>query len=167
MVFFGNGDSLKYSKLLLATGGEPRKLGVPGEDMEGVTTLRNITRANMIHKEAAKKHVVIIGTSFIGMEVAAALVETAASVTVIGRDPVPFLGSLGEEVGKFMLDLHRKKGVQFSLEEDVKEFIGSNGALENLILKSDRTLKADLAVVGVGVVPATEPFKDISGINID
>jgi len=166
-VFFGNGDSLKYSKLLLATGGEPRKLGVPGEDMEGVTTLRNITQANMIHKEAAKKHVVIIGTSFIGMEVAAALVETAASVTVIGRDPVPFLGSLGEEVGKFMLDLHRKKGVQFCLEEDVKEFIGSNGALENVILKSDRTLKADLAVVGVGVVPATDPFKDISGINID
>ena len=101
------------------------------------------------------------------MEVAAALVETAASVTVIGRDPVPFLGSFGEEVGRFMLDLHMKKGVQFSLEEDVKEFIGSNGALENLILKSDRTLKADLAVVGVGVVPATEPFKDISGINID
>ena len=168
VVFFGNGDSIKYSKLLLATGGDPRKLGVPGKDMEGVTTLiRNITEANMIHKEAAKKHMVIIGTSYIGMEVAAALVETAASVTVIGRDPVPFLGSFGEEVGRFMLDLHMKKGVQFSLEEDVKEFIGSNGALENLILKSDRTLKADLAVVGVGVVPATEPFKDISGINID
>ena len=49
----------------------------------------------------------------------------------------------------------------------MKEFIGSNGALENVILKSDRTLKADLAVVGVGVVPATEHFKDIFGINID
>ena len=61
VVFFGNGDSIKYSKLLLATGGEPRKLGVPGKDMEGVTTLiRNITEANMIHKEAAKKHMVII-----------------------------------------------------------------------------------------------------------
>ena len=110
MVFFGNGDSLKYSKLLLATGGEPRKLGVPGEDMEGVTTLRNITQANMINKEAVNKHVVIIGTSFIGMEVASALVESAASVTVIGRDPVPFLGPLGEEVGKFMLDLHEEGG---------------------------------------------------------
>ena len=56
------------------------------------------------------------------MEVAAAFVESAASFTVIGRDPVPFLGSLGEEVGKFMLDLHMKKGVQFCLEEeDVKE----------------------------------------------
>ena len=71
----------------------------------------------------------IIETSLFGIEVAAALVETAVSVTVIGRDPVPFLGSLGEEVGKFMLDLHRKKGVQFCLEEDVKEFIVSNGAL--------------------------------------
>ena len=65
---------------------------------------------------------VIIGTSFIKMEVVAALVESAASFTVIGRDPVPFLGSLGEEVGKFMLDLLMKKGVQFCLEEeDVKE----------------------------------------------
>eukprot|EP00090_Calanus_glacialis_P004116 TRINITY_DN13049_c0_g1_i1.p1 TRINITY_DN13049_c0_g1~~TRINITY_DN13049_c0_g1_i1.p1 ORF type:complete len:535 (-),score=224.80 TRINITY_DN13049_c0_g1_i1:73-1677(-) len=167
MVFFDNGDSIKYSKLLLATGGEPRKLGVPGEDLGGVTTLRNITQANMIQKESVKRHVVIIGTSFIGMEVAAALVDTAASVTVIGRDPVPFLGSLGEEVGRFMLDMHRKKGVQFCLEEDVKEFQGSNGALENVILKSDRTLKADLAVVGVGVVPATGAFRDIPGIDTD
>ena len=148
MVFFGNADSLKYSKLLLATGGEPRKLGVPGEDREGVTTLRNINQANMINKEADNKHVVIIGTSFIGMEVASALVESAASVTVIGRDPVPFLGPLGEEVGKFMLDLHMKKGGQLCLEEDVKKFIGINGAFENVILKSGRTLKADLAVVG-------------------
>ena len=75
--------------------------------MEGVSTLRNITQANMINKKAANKHVVIIGTSFIGMEVASALVESAASVTVIGRDPVPFLGPLGEEVGKFMLDMKR------------------------------------------------------------
>lgn len=166
-VYFSNGENLKYSKLLLATGGEARKLGVPGEDLTGVTNLRNITQANMIHKEAAKKHVVVIGTSFIGMEVAAALVETAASVTVIGRDPVPFLASLGEEVGRFMLNMHRKKGVQFCLEEDVKEFQGNDGTLESLILKSERTLKADLAVVGIGVVPATEPFKNISGLDID
>jgi len=166
-VFFSNGNNLKYSKLLLATGGEPRKLGVPGEDLAGVTTLRNITQANMIQKEALKKHVVVIGTSFIGMEVAAALVDTAASVTVIGKDPVPFLGSLGEDVGRFLLNMHRKKGVQFCLEEDVKEFQGSDGTLENLILKSERTLKADLAVVGIGVVPATEPFKDIPGLDVD
>ena len=166
-VFFSNGNNLKYSKLLLATGGEPRKLGVPGEDLAGVTTLRNITQANMIQKEALKKHVVVIGTSFIGMEVAAALVDTAASVTVIGKDPVPFLGSLGEDVGRFLLNMHRKKGVQFCLEEDVKEFQGSDGTLENLILKSERTLKADLAVVGIGVMPATEPFKDIPGLDVD
>ena len=157
-VFFSNGDNMKYSKLLLATGGEPRKLGVPGEDLAGVTSLRNITQPNTIQNEALKRHVVVIRASFIGMEVAASLVDTAASVTVICKDPVPFLGSLGEEVGGFMLNMHRKKGVQFCLEEDVKEFQGRNGTLENLILKSERTLKADLAVVGIGVVPATKPF---------
>ena len=81
---------------------------------------------------------VIIGTYFIRMEVAAAFVESAASFTVIGRDPVPFLESFGEEVGKLMLDLHMMKGVQFCLEVDVK-VCGINGALENVILKSDRT----------------------------
>lgn len=166
-VFFDNGDYLQYSNILFATGGEPRRLGVTGEDLVGVTTLRNIAQANMIHKEAVKKHVVIIGTSFIGMEVAAALVETAASVTIIGRDSVPFLGTLGEEVGRFMMNIHKEKGVQFCLEEEVKEFKGQNGVLENVILKSDRTLKADLAVVGVGVVPATKPFRDIPGMEVD
>ena len=82
------------------------KLVVPEEDTEGVT---NITQANLIYKESANKHMVIRGTSFVGMEVAAALVDTLASVTVIGRDPVPFIGSLGEKVGKFMLDLLTKE----------------------------------------------------------
>ena len=166
-VFFSNGDNMKYSKLLLATGGEPRKLGVPGENLAGVTSLRNITQPNTIQNEALKRHVVVIRASFIRMEVAASLVDTAASVTVICKDPVPFLGSLGEEVGRFMLNMHRKKGVQFCLEEDVKEFQGRNGTLENLILKSERTLKADLAVVGIGVVMATKPFKDIPGLDVD
>jgi len=166
-VMLNNGNSIRYSKLLLATGGRPRKLNVPGEDLVGVTTLRSINDANKIHKDATKKHVVIIGTSFIGMEVAAALVETAASVTVIGRDAVPFLGSLGEHVGRVLLRMHRSKGVQFCMEEEVKEFLGGAGTLESVILKSDRTLKADLAVIGVGVVPNTDLFRDIPGLDID
>ena len=87
-VFFSNGDNMKYSKLLLATGGEPRKLGVPGENLAGVTSLRNITQPNTIQNEALKRHVVVIRASFIGMEVAASLVDTAASVTVICKDPL-------------------------------------------------------------------------------
>ena len=106
---------------------------------------------------------VVIGTSFIGMEVAAALIETAASVTVIGRDSVPFLASLGVEIGKYIMSLHQQKGVQFCMEEEIAEFCGNSetGKLEGVLLKSDRRLKADLVIIGVGVTPAT----DIAGLE--
>ena len=131
-----------------------------------------------------RKHVVVIGTSFIGMEVAAALIDHAASVTVIGRDRVPFQvrqleiilpfttksqtllnsfqASLGEEVGRALMALHQQKGVQFCMEEEVAEFSGDT-SLEAVLLKSDRRLKADLVVVGVGVTPAT----NIAGLPTD
>jgi len=165
-VSLADGEQLPYTKLLLCTGGQPRLLGVPGEELSGVSTLRTVTQANTIHREAAGKHVVIIGTSFIGMEVAAALVETAASVTVIGRDTVPFQGSLGREVGRVIAELHREHGVQFCMEEQVAELCAEPGTtrLGSVLLRSERRLKADLAVVGIGVTPATDA---IAGIETD
>ena len=163
VVNLDNGSSLEYSKLLLCTGGVPRSLGVSGEELSGVSYLRTIQDANNIHRESIRKHVVVIGTSFIGMEVAAALIETAASVTVIGRDSVPFFASLGEEIGRYVMSLHQQKGVQFCMEEEIAEFCGNSetGKLEGVLLKSDRRLKADLVVIGVGVTPAT----DIAGLQ--
>ena len=163
-VTLDDGTLMEYSKLLICTGGKPRHLGVPGEELAGVSYLRTLQEANTIQREAARKHLVIIGTSFIGMEVAAALVETAASVTVIGKDKVPFLGSLGEEVGRYLMTLHQKQGVQFCMEEEVEQFLGdTEGRLEGVVLKSERRLKADLVVIGVGVTPAT----DIAGLQTD
>jgi len=165
-VICSSGDSLEYSKLLLATGSTPRKLGVEGEELPGVTCLRNVEQANTIAKEGAGKHLVIIGTSFIGMEVAASMVDTAASVTVIGKDKVPFFSALGEDVGRFLMSLHREKGVQFCLEEEVAEFRGKD-RLESVTLKSGRTLVADLVVIGVGVTPNTQHFEDTKGLEVD
>ena len=159
-----DGSLLEYSKLLICTGGTPRHLGVPGEELAGVSYLRTLQEANAIQKEAARKHLVIIGTSFIGMEVAAALVETAASVTVIGKGKFPFQASLGEEVGRWLMSLHQQQGVQFCMDEEVEQFIGdSEGRLEGVLLKTERRLKADLVVIGVGVTPAT----DIAGLETD
>jgi len=164
IVQLDNGSSLEYNKLLICTGGVPRALGVPGEHLSGVSYLRTIHDANMVHRESVRKHVVVIGTSFIGMEVAAALVETAASVTVIGRDKVPFMASLGEVVGRYIMSQHQSKGVQFVMGEEVAEFTGTgDGVLEGVVLKSERRLKADLVVIGVGVTPAT----NIGGIHTD
>jgi len=166
-VVLSGGDRLPYSRLLIATGSVPRKLGVPGESLEGVETLRTVDQANMIKREAEKKHVVIVGTSFIGMEVAASLVTTAASVTVIGKDPLPFFASLGEQVGKFLMGMHRENKVQFCMGEQVAEFIGSEGRLTGVRLRSDRLLTADLAVVGVGVTPASGIANNVPGLDVD
>ena len=163
-VYMDNGTNLEYTKLLLCTGGVPRRLGVEGEQLSGVSYLRTINDANQIHRDSIRRHVVVIGTSFIGMEVAASLIDTAASVTVIGRDKVPFLASLGEEVGRFIMSTHQQKGVQFCMEEEVAEFCGNpDNVVDGVLLKSDRRLKADLVVIGVGVIPAT----DIEGIPLD
>jgi len=166
-VVLSDGSSLSFSRLLIATGSVPRQLGVPGENFEGVGTLRTVDQANAIKREAEKKHVVIVGTSFIGMEVAASLVTSAASVTVIGKDPVPFFASLGEQVGRFLLGMHRENKVQFCLNEQVAEFIGSEGRLTGVRLRSDRLLTADLAVIGVGVVPASEIANNVAGLDVD
>jgi len=90
----------------------------------------------------------------------------AASVTVLGKDRVPFLSSLGEEVGGHILATHKEKGVQFCLEEQVAAFQGRE-RVESVLLQSGRTLVADIVVIGVGVVPNTQNLENIKGLDLD
>ncbi|ETN69137.1 rieske [2Fe-2S] domain protein, partial [Necator americanus] len=92
------GDTMQYSKLVLALGGAPRKLTCPGADLKNVHTLRVASDANTIAAESVGKHVVCIGGSFIGMEIASALMGTAASVTVVCNTDEP-LPALGPDIG--------------------------------------------------------------------
>ena len=167
-VQLSTGKRLEYDQLLLATGGAPRRLGVPGEDLSGVVTLRTPADAAFIADHSVGKDVVMIGSSFIGLELAAAIVEKANTVTVVDRNKIPFSRSLGPEVGRIIASWHKEKGVKFIGEDSVREFIGEDGLeLSEVLLESDTRLPATLTVVGAGVVPNTEMVNSVEGLEMD
>ncbi|HEY7711407.1 MAG TPA: FAD-dependent oxidoreductase [Candidatus Entotheonella sp.] len=168
-LYLDQGEPLRYDKLLLATGATARHLrNTPGADLEGIYTLRTLADADaIIQAVQVGKRVVIVGASFIGMEVAAALAGgRGASVSVVAPDSVPFERTLGGDIGRMFQREHEAHGVQFYLDDSVTAFIGENDTVSGVRLKSGKMLEADFVVVGVGVVPATEFLRD-SGLRLD
>lgn len=151
------GSTLRYDKLLLAPGSYPRTLrDTPGLDLDNIFTLRSQADADQIIGTVdAEKRVVIIGASFIGMEVAASLGKRGAKVSVVEMVEVPFAPVLGEEVGRFLQHLHEQNGVAFHLNTSVAQFHGADGRVTEVELADGTRLLADLVIVGIGVVPAT------------
>ncbi len=169
LIVLRHGESIRYDKLLLATGAIPRHLNVPGADLDGIYLLRRQADADRVI-EALKskgKRVVVVGASFIGMEVAASLASRdGVEVTVVGIEKVPFERILGEKIGLMFQHLHEANGVQFRLNSGVKQFMGKDGQVSGVTLNDGETLSADLVVVGVGVRPATDALLD-SGLKLD
>uniref|UniRef100_A0A3B4GMX7 Apoptosis inducing factor mitochondria associated 3 n=1 Tax=Pundamilia nyererei TaxID=303518 RepID=A0A3B4GMX7_9CICH len=141
-VIFEDGLRMEYRKLFIATGSKPKPMNYKGKDVRNVFHLRTPEDANSIARLANNKNAVIVGTSFVGMEVAAALTDKAHSVSVIGIESVPFKKALGEKVGKAIMKL------------------------KEVVLKSGKVLRADVCVIGAGSVPATGFLKQ-SGIHLD
>lgn len=159
-----SGEVLSYTYLVIATGGRPRPLPCPGTHLTNVCLLRTPTDANYIAEHAKDCHVIIVGTSFIGMEAAAYLVDSAASVTIIGRSTTPFSNVFGPLIGKRLQKLHEEKGVQFILDAEVTELLGDEeDCLSEVVLNTGQTLRADLLLAGLGVLPCTD---FIRGSNI-
>ncbi len=156
-----NGDDIKYDKLLIATGGIPVKLDVQGIDLENIFYLRSFEDSRKIISAAENsKNAVVIGSSFIGMEVAFSLKKRGLNVAVISRDEIPFKEKFGEEIGKLFLKEHEDNGVKFFANTGVKEFTGNN-KLEKVILKDGTEVSADFVVIGIGVKPATDFIDDL------
>jgi apoptosis-inducing factor 3 len=156
LVTFDNGEELAFDSILLATGGIPRALDVPGSDLPGIFTLRSWADSSAIIKAAGTgSKVVIVGTNFIGMESAYSLSQRGLSMTVVGVDSVPFEGVLGKEIGNLFQQLHEANGVQFRLKQRVARFEGTK-KVEAVLLETGERIPADLVLVGVGVRPATD-----------
>jgi apoptosis-inducing factor 3 len=169
MVHLDKGGTLRYDKLLLATGGIPRQLtDTPGTDLKGVFTLRVLADSDRIIEAAEKgKRAVVVGASFIGMEVAASLQGgRGVSVTVVGPEATPFERILGADIGKMFQQEHEANGVTFRLSSEVRRFVGHDGHMIGVELKSGDVLEADLVVVGIGVRPATD-FLRASSLRLD
>jgi len=165
-VTFKDGESLTYSKLVLATGTYARVLTqIPGHDLQNVTTLRSLDDAQFISEHSEGKNVVILGTSFIGVELAAALAGKAKSVTVVDLVEAPFQLALGKEVGGAVKKLLDEKGVAFRFKTTAKQFEGVDGKVAKVTLTDDTSLPVDLCVMGVGVLPVTDFLKD-SGLDL-
>jgi NADPH-dependent 2,4-dienoyl-CoA reductase/sulfur reductase-like enzyme/nitrite reductase/ring-hydroxylating ferredoxin subunit len=165
-IVFDDGATLEYEALLLATGGIPRTLGVPGAQLPGVHTLRSVEDADVIIAAAGPgAPVVAIGAGFIGLEVAAALTKRGSLVTVVSCGAVPLERQLGPEIGGMLQKLHQEHGVAFRLGRRVVGLQGE-GRVESVLLDNGDTLPARLVVVGLGVDPATGMLHGID-INDD
>lgn len=147
-----DGTTLAYDKLLLATGADAVKLPIPGADQVQVHTLRSTadSRAIIAAVKAGAKRAVVVGASFIGLEVAASLIARGLEVHVVAPEPVPLARVFGERLGHFVRELHESKGVHFHLERGVKRIEQSAVKLDD-----DSILPAELVILGVGVRPNT------------
>jgi NADPH-dependent 2,4-dienoyl-CoA reductase/sulfur reductase-like enzyme/nitrite reductase/ring-hydroxylating ferredoxin subunit len=161
-VTLADGRTLPFDQLLLATGAEPIRLDLPGADKPHVHLLRSLADSRAIVARAKEaRRAVVIGASFIGLEVAAALRAREIETHVVAPEKRPLERVLGQEFGDFVRALHEEHGVVFHLE-DTATAIGD----KEVTLKSGGKLAADLVVVGVGVRPRTQ-LAERAGLKVD
>ncbi|GAB3635243.1 FAD-dependent oxidoreductase [Hymenobacter arcticus] len=160
---------LHYDQLLLAPGSTPNLLPkLPGHNLAGVLPLRTQADADkLLAATEAAKQVVIIGSSFIGMEAASSLIAEGRAVTVIAQEKVPFARVLGPEIGAMFQKLHEEKGVQFETEAEVTALHGERGHVVGVELKTGKLVDADVVILGVGVRPATDFLKEAFSLEKD
>jgi NADPH-dependent 2,4-dienoyl-CoA reductase/sulfur reductase-like enzyme/nitrite reductase/ring-hydroxylating ferredoxin subunit len=157
-----SGRLLRYGSLLLATGAEPRSLSIEGADLPHVHRLRTLadSRAIIANAERAKR-CVVVGSSFIGLEVAASLRQRGGEVAVVGKHALPLANVLGKEFGQFIKDLHEQHGVRF--------FAGATPRIireDRVELDNGEIIDAGMVVLGVGVQPRTTLARE-AGLSVD
>jgi 3-phenylpropionate/trans-cinnamate dioxygenase ferredoxin reductase component len=159
------GERLGYDRLLLATGGEPRRLPVPGGDLPGVHLLRTIEDSDSIQALFdGGGRLVVIGGGWIGCEVAASARQKGMDVTLIESLELPLLRVLGPELGAFYRDVHTSEGVEMLLGGGVEAIEGS-GRAERVRTSDGKTIDCAAVVIGVGVAPRTELVEQIARVD--
>jgi len=169
-----SGKAYEYTKLVLATGGTPRWLPLDGlkGDLGNVFLLRTLPDAQNIVKAVGDngKKVVVVGSSFIGMEVGNCLAGMKNDVTVVGMEEEPMERVMGKQVGAIFRGILEKNGVKFKMGASVDKATPSqsdSSKVGAVHLKDGTTLEADLVIEGVGVAPATEYLKGNSHIQLE
>lgn len=162
-----DGASDRYDRLLLATGARARRLEAPGADAEGVATLRTMDDAVALRERlsAGGHNVVMVGAGWIGLELAAAARGYGNDVTVVAPGDVPLSGPLGDDLGRLFREVHEAHGVQFRMGTRVEGFEVADGRVTGVRTDAG-PLPADLVIVGIGAVPATE-LAEAAGIAVD
>ena len=148
-----DGERLYYDRLLLATGSEPRRLAIPGGELDGVLYLRSLQDSDALRERLDRGGaVVVIGAGWIGAEVAASARRRGLDVTLIEPASVPLERVMGVEVGAVYRDIHADHGVRMLMGTGVEAFEGDK-AVERVRTTGGRTLGCDFVVIGVGIQP--------------
>ncbi len=153
-VVLAGADRLGFDKLLLATGSTPRRLPIPGTDLDGVHYLRRLEDSQRLRSAFADgSSVVVIGGGWIGLETAAAARAAGLGTTILEAGELPLLRVLGREVAQVFADLHRRNGVDLRTGVSVQELVGSDGRVTGVRLGDSTVIPADIVIVGVGITP--------------
>ncbi len=157
---------LGYDRLLLTTGARPRRLDIPGAELEGIHYLRTLGDSDRIGARFGDgRRLVVVGSGWIGAEIAASARQKGCEVTMIEMASLPLERVLGPEVGRIYLDLHREHGVEFLPETTLERFEGE-GSVERVLTGDGASIETDFVVVGVGVAPRTG-LLETAGLRID
>jgi 3-phenylpropionate/trans-cinnamate dioxygenase ferredoxin reductase subunit len=161
-----NGERLRYERLLLTTGAQPRRLSIPGAELDGVLYLRSIEDSDALRERLDRGGaVVVVGAGWIGAEVAASARQRGLEVTVLDPLAVPLERVLGAELGAVYREIHTDHGTEMLMENGVEAFEGDK-AVERVRTSSGRELDCDFVVVGVGVEPRTR-LATQAGLAVD
>ena len=167
-----SGQELEYQKVLIATGGQNRRLAIPGAGLPGIHYLRTVAECDAIKREAITgRRAVLVGMGFIGCEVAASLTQLGVHVTTVFPGDNPLERVLGAEVGAVIGAMHRAEGVTLLAGAQVAAFDGA-GRVEAVVTADGTRVACDFAVVGVGIRPdvravAGTSLAGRSGIDVD
>lgn len=169
-----DGKAYNYTKLIMASGGTPNMLPMEGlkGDLENVFLIRALPHAQQIMKAAGEdggKKIVVIGSSFIGMEVGNCLASKKHNVTIIGMEKQPMGKVMGDKVGAIFKALLEKSGVKFHMESSVEKATPSksdSSKVGAVHLKDGTVLEADLVIEGVGIKPSTDYLKDSKEVKL-
>jgi 3-phenylpropionate/trans-cinnamate dioxygenase ferredoxin reductase subunit len=165
-VELADGERIRYDRLLLATGAEPRRLQAPGAELDGVHYLRTFSDADAIAARLeGGGRVVVIGAGWIGAEVAASARQKGLEVALVEMAQVPLEHVLGREVGQIYADVHHDHGVDLHTGVGLESFEGGD-RVERVRLANGTLLDCDFVVVGVGVTPRTA-LAEAAGIPVD
>ncbi|MGF1561461.1 MAG: NAD(P)/FAD-dependent oxidoreductase [Geminicoccaceae bacterium] len=166
-VVLRSGARFGYDRLALATGAHVRTLELPGHELEGVVTIRTLADIDAMRTswdQAAR--VVVIGAGFIGLEAAAVAAAHDKQVVVLEKAPRALARVVEPKVSEVMTALHRAHGVDLRFDVDVSGFVGEHGRLTGISLGDGQVVLCELAVVGIGVIPASE-LAEAAGLACD
>ena len=165
-VTLADGERLEWDRLLLTVGSEPRRLAVPGADLDGVLYLRDLADCDRLRGAlGGGGRLVVVGAGWIGAEVAASARQLGVEVSLLERLAVPLENVLGPTIGRLYADLHRERGVDLLAGVELEALEGT-GRVERVRLADGRTIDCSTVVVGIGVVPRTA-LAEAAGLAVD